>query len=1447
MASRLIRGTHCAFLLCLGTLLLGAAPAARAQYCTTGLHGASYPYGCTYYHLINDVQLNTLRNDGSGCIGGATSYYANYTAAGGSLTTVLDQGVAYPLRVSGGSSTGFAAWLDYNNDGDFNDADEYLGGTPIYNQSGLAITITIPPNAAYLGARRLRVRSMEYYAQYASTMSCTALASGETEDYTVTIASPTALAYASSTAATPATGDAMRGPNNQILRVAVAVTGSTGALSLTSFTLNSTGTTNFGTDVSNVKVYATGTSDVFATTTLFGSAASLAAPIAGTRALTSGINYFWVCYDVTATATVGNFLDAQCLSLTVGGVARTPTVTNPAGNRRINYCVPNVAQSWSNAWLNSFSLGPLNNALNGYPTAPPNYTWWPASGATTGSFELGTNYPISASGGYSAQGWAAWIDFNNDGDFADADECVWNPGVVLSPASGVVSIPANPAYLGVRRLRVRVLATNGMANTDACTDFTYGETEDYSITLVPATTPMAFASATTAQPITAEALKGSVANPMLRIEVRTTSGGVAPLALTSLTLNATGSTNFAQDVAAVKVYSTGTNPAFSEATLFGSAASLAAPITGSQVVSSVVSYFWVAYDLKPGAQLDDLLDAECTSLTLGGVARTPTLSAPIGSRPIDYCRPGSLYSPTYGCNGVTITHVSLVNLSNTTTGCNGPTTGGYARFAPTGALTTSLELGATYPLRVEGGAYAACTVWLDFNNDGDFTDAGELLAGAPSNASGVLSAGVTLPSYNPAFVGPRRLRVRKAGVASLTNANLCDPVSGGETEDYTVSVEAPTPMTLVAVTPFQPSTAPAVVGSTGQAVLGVRVQVSGTQNPLTLKSLVLNALGSTAYAADVAYARVYYSGASATFQNATVFGAATTLADPIRGTQILGPVDNYFWLTYDVRPTATAGNLLDAQCTAYTLVSGGGPAVSPLDPLGSRSVQAASATCQPPAPSSACSGPIYKVQINTLLSNSGCVTGSYTLFPATGATTTTLTLGTTYSLSLSTPGERYGIWLDANADGDFDDAGELLAGGVNYNFNYSLPLTLASDPALIGVRRLRVRSKRDYDGAVFAATGACAATATGETEDYWLTLQAPCAVPAAVAGNTTVGAAGACAPDASGWTHYSAAENPGRVVVSLRANGNALGTVQASAYVEAAPGTFGTRRYLSRHFTITPAQQPTTPVRVRLYFTPDELADLIATGAIAGLTELGITQYDGPTVDGTLAPADATSLRFIDQSAIGWGTAFGATYAEFDVTGFSEFWLHGGTTPLPVELISFEAAAVGGRGRLRWRTAQERDNAGYTVEAATDARTWTPILREPARGAPGQGATYEAWDPRPLTPGTRYYRLAQHDYDGTVHHSAIRTITGGGTHAVALTAQPNPFRDQCTVQLTTPAAGPAILTLVDALGRLVEARPLAVSAGAQTLTVGASAWPPGLYLLTVQAGEATVRLRLLKE
>jgi hypothetical protein len=129
--------------------------------------------------------------------------------------------------------------------------------------------------------------------------------------------------------------------NQEIICLKIVCSGSLNPLELSDIVLRTDGTTSPLTDISNAKIWFTGTSSTFTTSSQFG--ATFANPpsagtdmtISGTQVLNPGNNYFWLTYDILAIATDGNFADALVASFVLDGSSQTPSTNDPVGNRQI--------------------------------------------------------------------------------------------------------------------------------------------------------------------------------------------------------------------------------------------------------------------------------------------------------------------------------------------------------------------------------------------------------------------------------------------------------------------------------------------------------------------------------------------------------------------------------------------------------------------------------------------------------------------------------------------------------------------------------------------------------------------------------------------------------------------------------------------------------------------------------------------------------------------------------------------------------------------------------------------------------------------------------------------------------------------------------------------------------------------------------------------------------
>jgi hypothetical protein len=146
--------------------------------------------------------------------------------------------------------------------------------------------------------------------------------------------------------------------NNVVLKVAIMTTGNLTPLNLVDLHLSTTGCTNALADIAAATVYYTGYSNVFSTASQFGS--TIASPngaytVSGTIALNEGANYFWIAYDITGAAGLGDTVKGCCTMVTGDGTMgpQAPAITCPAG-------IQTIAQIGAWTPLNDLSLH--NNA-----------------------------------------------------------------------------------------------------------------------------------------------------------------------------------------------------------------------------------------------------------------------------------------------------------------------------------------------------------------------------------------------------------------------------------------------------------------------------------------------------------------------------------------------------------------------------------------------------------------------------------------------------------------------------------------------------------------------------------------------------------------------------------------------------------------------------------------------------------------------------------------------------------------------------------------------------------------------------------------------------------------------------------------------------------------------------------------------------------------------------
>ncbi|MER2997339.1 T9SS type A sorting domain-containing protein [Pontibacter populi] len=200
------------------------------------------------------------------------------------------------------------------------------------------------------------------------------------------------------------------------------------------------------------------------------------------------------------------------------------------------------------------------------------------------------------------------------------------------------------------------------------------------------------------------------------------------------------------------------------------------------------------------------------------------------------------------------------------------------------------------------------------------------------------------------------------------------------------------------------------------------------------------------------------------------------------------------------------------------------------------------------------------------------------------------------------------------------------------------------------------------------------------------------------------------------------------------------------------------------------------------------------------------------------------------------------------VQSMARYTLGGRNTPLPVELLYFKATKQDNAAVLEWKTASERNNSGFEVEASADGYSYQKIgFVKSAVGTSAIAQNYSFTDNRNGKNGVLYYRLRQVDEDGTFKFYGPRTVNFGTVTKTTIVAYPNPFESEVKLAIDAANDGKARLTLYTAAGKIItqHEEPLAKGASVLQLNLNQSL-PRGLYLLTIEQNGDVETLKLIK-
>jgi glucose/arabinose dehydrogenase len=319
----------------------------------------------------------------------------------------------------------------------------------------------------------------------------------------------------------------------------------------------------------------------------------------------------------------------------------------------------------------------------------------------------------------------------------------------------------------------------------------------------------------------------------------------------------------------------------------------------------------------------------------------------------------------------------------------------------------------------------------------------------------------------------------------------------------------------------------------------------------------------------------------------------------------------------------------------------------------------------------------------------------------------------------------------------------------------------------------------------------------------------------------------------------------GNILAEIYPNGNNLGVVRSAFYKHSGAIRISNGvHYLDRNITITPQNQPSTPVKIRLYFSKAEFDVLDAdpasgVSAIGSLKILKNSDVCGPAIISNTLEVDPTFAE-------AHGTA--GYMLQGDITSFSSFYFASSNIPLPLNLLTFKGSLKNNATLLEWETSNEMNTSKFAVERSADGRNFKQIGTVTAVGNGGGGNnkySYTDYDVTRQPSSVVYYRLKIVDIDGSYTYSDIVTITLPlVTSKVALF--PNPAAHEVNVTITTTVDGKVKWQLIDHAGRIVAHNSIGVKRGNNNVVISLNRLSSGTYFLIVSGADIDQKIKLEK-
>lgn len=353
-------------------------------------------------------------------------------------------------------------------------------------------------------------------------------------------------------------------------------------------------------------------------------------------------------------------------------------------------------------------------------------------------YSAGASYPVTVNSAdsYSGDMLRIWIDFDQSGSFEASEMVFSTTNPQAGPYTGNIQIPST-ATDGNTRMRIRLYDDSfGNGNDTPCGDQTYGQVEDYTISIVHGS----------------DCVGTPAPGPVLSTETAVCPGQTFGLSIADPPLNA-GITFQWQ----------------SSSTAGGPFQDIAGATNSSLTTTQATATYYqlvVSCNGNPGIAAAVFVDMTPANQCYCDAASTST----------DFEK---------------IDQVIFGSLNNSST-----STDGYEDFTTLTPVPV-YEAGSSYPFTVNSAdSYDGdmLRIWIDFNQNGTF-DSNELVYSTTNGQAGPYTGNILIPAN--ATLGNTRMRIRLYDdIFGNGNDTPCGDQTYGQVEDYTINIAPCQPATI---------------------------------------------------------------------------------------------------------------------------------------------------------------------------------------------------------------------------------------------------------------------------------------------------------------------------------------------------------------------------------------------------------------------------------------------------------------------------------------------------------------------------------------------------------------------------------------------------------------------------------------------------------------------------